>query len=284
MLLSQFKINFIDKLKGEYSETEISSFFYILVEEFLGMTRLKLALNPNFELNKSQRKLFEQALERLLHHEPVQYIIGKKEFYGRSFKVNQNVLIPRPETEELVEWIITDTKELKDEVKILDIGTGSGCIAISLAKELPEANVSAFDISNDALKVAKENAKNNNASVIYKQLDILKTENLESKFDIIVSNPPYVRILEKKRMQKNVLNHEPETALYVEDNDALIFYKKITSLAASSLVEGGKLYFEINQYLAESTKSLVEEFGFEAELKKDIFGNYRMLKATKSKR
>ncbi len=278
MRLSQLKIQFIDHLQDEYPAKEIESFFNILADRFLGMSRLEVALAPELILNKEQLNSFESALERLRQHEPVQYITGETEFFSLNFKVNKNVLIPRPETEELVEWIIENFKDSEDKLKILDIGTGSGCIAISLAENL-KAGVDAFDISEEALKIAKKNAEINRVNVTFQKVDILNLKNLPERYDIIVSNPPYVREQEKEQMQKNVLDHEPESALYVKDDNALIFYKKITELAQDSLRSGGTLYFEINQYLAEETKVMVENFGFEAELKKDIFENYRMLKA-----
>ncbi len=281
MLLSHLKIQFIDQLKDEYPSTEIESFFHILTEEYLGMTRLEVALKPGFEISETQKAKFEHALLRLKDHEPIQYITGKKEFYGLDFNVSPHVLIPRPETEELVDWIISDLKDSEKTFHILDIGTGSGCIAISLAKNLSNSRVTAFDISEEALKLAKENAAFNKTDIQFKNVDILKTEILEEKYDVIVSNPPYVRELEKEEMHKNVLNHEPGTALYVNDDNALIFYEKIAWLAKASLKPGGLLYFEINQYLAEETRALVENFGFETELKKDIFGNFRMLRAAK---
>jgi len=281
MLLSQLKNEFENRLKEEFPSTEILSFFYILMEKYLGMRRLDIALNPEHEISKAEERKFISAVERLKDHEPIQYIIGSTEFFGREFLVNKNVLIPRPETEELVDWIISDHRQLDKKLKILDIGAGTGCIPISLKKELKNSEVLSVDISSEALLIAKRNAKLNAAEVIFEKMDILEVEKLNASFDIIVSNPPYVRELEKKEMHRNVVEHEPKLALYVEDENALIFYKKITALASEALKEDGSLYFEINQYLSEETKTLVERFGFEAELKKDIFGNYRMLKAIK---
>ena len=278
MLLSHLKIQFKDQLKDDYPTTEIESFFNIITEEYLGMTRLEAALNRDFEVSEEQKAWFEHALLRLKDHVPIQHITGKEEFFGMKFKVNEHVLIPRPETEELVEWIVADLKKTDRKIRILDIGTGSGCIAISLRKTLKNSEVYAYDISAEALKLARDNARENHVEVEFQERDILETENLEQKLDIIVSNPPYVRELEKKEMHQNVLDHEPETALYVKDTDPLIFYKKIAALAKEALDIGGCLYFEINQYLAEETKAVVESFGFETELKKDIFGNFRMLK------
>ena len=279
MLISQLKIQFIESLKDEFPITEIESFFYILTEYYLGIKRIDMALDRDLEVSEAQFQQFEKAMLRLKDHEPVQYITGQTEFYGLEFEVNKNVLIPRPETEELVEWIIQDHQNKSEKLNILDIGTGSGCIPICLAKNINNAHVSSFDISKEALALARGNAQKNNVEVDFREFDILSAEKLDEKYDIIVSNPPYVRELEKKEMHKNVLEHEPELALYVQDDDALIFYRKITELAKEALKENGVLYFEINQYLGEETKALVESFGFEAELKKDIFGNHRMLKA-----
>jgi len=281
MLLSQLKHDFVTRLKDEFPETEIMSFFFILTGRYLDMRRIDAALKPNLEISKEEQLMFEHALERLLEHEPVQYIVGSTEFYGREFLVNKNVLIPRPETEELVTWILSDFKNIKKPLKVLEIGTGTGCIPVSLNKELNSSEVVSIDISSEALIIAKSNAEKNSAEVVFKKMNILETETLGNSYDIIVSNPPYVRNLEKKEMHKNVLEHEPELALYVEDDDALLFYRKIGELASNFLKEDGSLYFEINQYLAEETKALIEKFGFEAELKKDIFGNYRMLKASR---
>ncbi|MCG9970261.1 peptide chain release factor N(5)-glutamine methyltransferase [Christiangramia crocea] len=281
MLLSHLRIQFIERLKDDYPATEIESFFYILTEEYLGMTRLEAALDRDFEVSEEQKAWFEHALLRLKDHEPIQHITGKEEFFGMNFRVSKHVLIPRPETEELVEWIVADFEKEEKKIRVLDIGTGSGCIAISLAKALKNAEVTAFDVSEEALELAKANAAENKVMVNFQKMDILVTESLAGKFDIIVSNPPYVRELEKKEMDKNVLGHEPEKALYVKDENPLIFYKKIAGLAMDFLEPGGCLYFEINQYLAEETKELVENFGFETGLKKDIFGNFRMLKGIK---
>lgn len=283
MLLSHLKIQFIDLLKDEYPATEIESFFHLLTEEYLGMRRIDVALNAGYEVSEENKLQFEKALERLKDHEPVQYIIGETEFYGMKFKVNRNVLIPRPETEELVDWILKDHKEPKSGLKILDVGTGSGCIAISMAKEIANCKITALDISPKALELARINAEENEVDIEFQEVDILQKEKLNDLYDIIVSNPPYVREIEKQEMHKNVLNHEPVQALYVEDTNALVFYEKIAALAKDSLRENGVLYFEINQYLANETKSMLENLGFEAELKKDIFENYRMLKAKRKK-
>lgn len=280
MKIAAFKNHFFDTLVGEYPAEEVGSFFNILTGEILGLSRLDLALDPQREISDGEVQKLKQALERLRQHEPVQYITGTTEFFGMKFYVDRNVLIPRPETEELVEWILQECEE-QHEIRILDIGTGSGCIAISLAKHLPKAKVSAIDISEEAIKVARKNADHNKVAVKFFQEDILQANELPEKYDIIVSNPPYVRELEKKEMQRNVLEYEPDTALYVKDEDPLLFYRKISVLASDNLTRGGKLYLEINQYLGKETEALLAEKNFQTRLKKDIFGVDRMLRGIK---
>jgi release factor glutamine methyltransferase len=280
-------------LSSIYDEQEIESFFYLLLESYQGKKRIDLALNPDMEMDALQLIQWESALSELLNQKPIQYIIGATEFYGLPFLVNENTLIPRPETEELVEWIVAESRNsATGSLKILDIGTGSGCIAISLAKNLPNAEVFAVDVSEKALAVAKKNADTNKVKVNFIQADILKINDLvelptsnfqlPTHFDIIVSNPPYVRHLEKAEIKPNVLEHEPHLALFVEDTDALLFYRKIVELAKKNLAEKGKLFFEINQYLGKETLQLLEKFGFNStELKKDIYGNDRMTRSEK---
>ncbi|HEY9168750.1 MAG TPA: peptide chain release factor N(5)-glutamine methyltransferase [Lutibacter sp.] len=278
MLIQEFKKYFFSELSNLYPDTEIQSFFTILVEFKLHLSRIQLALGHNFELNNDDLDFLKNALLKLKNQIPIQYIVGETTFYGLLFKVDKNVLIPRPETEELVEWIVQNHK--KDEfIKILDVGTGSGCIAISLAKNLPNAEVSAIDISAEALNVAKNNANFNKVKVNFINTDMLTLEKLENDFDIIVSNPPYVRELEKAQMQQNVLCNEPHIALFVENENPLLFYDKIAELAKKHLTNNGVLYFEINQYLGLETVELLKSKGFKhIELKKDIYGLDRMVK------
>ena len=213
------------------------------------------------------------------HFEPIQYILGETEFYGLPFKVTPATLIPRPETEELVDWIIANCN--KNPKTLLDIGTGSGCIAIALAKNLPAVKVSAMDISEEALKVASENAIYNKVTVNFSKKDILGTSTLPQKYDVIISNPPYVRNSEKEMMQKNVLDFEPASALFVEDDNPLLFYSKIAKLAKNYLNPNGFLFFEINEYLSKEVIQLLERESFsEIELKQDFFGKDRMIKCT----
>jgi len=284
MLLKNYKTTFLNELSALYDEKEIDSFFYLILESFHRKKRIDLALEPEMEMDALQLLRWESALAELKKQKPIQYILGETEFYGLPFLVNENVLIPRPETEELVALILAEGKgkREKGKVRILDIGTGSGCIPIALKKNLPEAEVSAIDVSEEALATAMKNAELNQVDVHFRLQDILAAQDLESSFDIIVSNPPYVRHLEKIEIQPNVLQYEPHLALFVADNDALLFYRKITALAQKHLTPKGKLYFEINQYLGKETVALVESFGFtEVRLHQDIYGNDRMISAVK---
>ena len=281
MLLKQFRIHFFESLKGIHDENEVESFFFILTEYLHNLKRIDLALNPSFEISEVEVQKWESIISELKTEKPIQYIIGETWFYDSKFYVNEHTLIPRPETEELVDWIFATEKknDKKEKLTILDIGTGTGCIPISLKKNLPQAEVSAIDVSEEALKVAQRNALENKVEINFILQNILETEDLKQQFDIIVSNPPYVRNMEKQEIKKNVLAFEPHLALFVEDNDALLFYRKIAQLALKSLTPNGLLFFEINQYLGKETVELLENLGFKnIELKKDIYGNDRMIK------
>ena len=283
MQIQQFKTTFFNKLKEQYPVTEIQSFFNLLVEYKLNLSRIEVALQPDFEISKTDLEFLQKAQIALKKQIPIQYILGETEFYGLPFKVNKNVLIPRPETEELVTFILENSKlqTPKSKLTILDIGTGSGCIPISLAKNLPNATIYALDISSEALKTAKINAELNNVSIQFIETDILNISELPLKFDIIISNPPYVRELEKEQMQNNVLEHEPHLALFVKDNNPLLFYDKIGDFAKNHLTKNGKLFFEINQYLGKETVDLLKSKEFKnIVLKKDMFGVDRMIKAS----
>lgn len=282
--IKEVRKDFLEVLTVVYSIEEARSFFYLLTEHFLGLRRVDVAMQLDRLLSDSEIESFEDAKHRLQKQEPIQYIIGETDFYGLKYKVNQHVLIPRPETEELVDWILKDIKERSEPVRILDIGTGSGCIAISLAKNKPNAKVTAIDVSKEALDVAIYNAQKNDVDVTFACLDILEVNSEKlSDFDIIVSNPPYVRVLEKAEMKPNVLDNEPLLALFVENDTPLLFYDKITRLAKKKLTPNGVLYFEINQYLGNETKDLIENLGLtEVELRKDLYGNDRMIKAFKT--
>ncbi|TCI91048.1 peptide chain release factor N(5)-glutamine methyltransferase [Tenacibaculum sp. M341] len=281
MNIKDFRIHFNSKLSDLYPKTEIDAFFFRVVEHELGLSLMDVFTKNELEISEEKLQNLHLILSKLQQEEPIQYILGETSFYGFTFKVNSNVLIPRPETEELVEWIINSVNNSNNKVSILDIGTGSGCIAISLEKSIPSSNVYAIDISEKAIEMAKNNAILNNAFVTFIQNDILNEYKLEKSFDVIVSNPPYVRELEKKEIKNNVLNNEPHLALFVEDNNPLIFYSRIADVAKDQLNENGLLFFEINQYLGKETKEMLLEKGFKnIELKKDLFGNDRMIKAT----
>ena len=283
MKIKEYRTQFIQELLSIFDEGEAESFFYLILEENQQLKRIDLALHPDLTFSKEQMLVWNSLLEQLKCEVPVQYLLGKTSFYGLDFEVNPTVLIPRSETEELVDWIIKSLNSRigNSKLKILDIGTGSGCIAISLAKNIENAQVFAVDISEKALATAKKNAEVNKVEVTFIQQNILDTADLNQNFDIIVSNPPYVRNLEKQEIKKNVLNNEPHLALFVEDNDALIFYKKIAKLAQQSLSQNGELFFEINQYLGQEMIEMLEKMNFHTiELRKDIYGNDRMIRAT----
>jgi release factor glutamine methyltransferase len=291
MKIKEYRAHFIQELTPIYDAGEAESFFYLILEDNHELKRIDLALNPDLVFSEVEIQNWNAILEQLKKEIPVQYILGKTSFYGLYFDVNENVLIPRPETEELVDWILSKNRNVESSknLKILDIGTGSGCIAISLAKNLPNAQVFAIDVSEKALATAEKNAIRNETKITFIKRNILEVvnlnefrwlseEGLEQQFDIIVSNPPYVRNLEKEEIKKNVLDNEPHLALFVEDNDALIFYRKIAELAQKNLSANGQLYFEINQYLGSEMIDLLQNMNFKnIELRKDIYGNDRMI-------
>ena len=285
MTLLELKSLFLEVLKNSYPKKEILSFYYLLTEDRLKLPKTEIILQQTLKISENDLNYFKQSLKLLKEEKPIQYIIGKTEFYGLTFKVNENVLIPRPETEELVSWVLEEENLINSSsTNILDIGTGSGCIAIGLAKNLSKSKISAIDVSKKALAVAKQNATLNQVEVNFMEQDILNsnTTPITTKYDIIVSNPPYVRELEKHEMHNNVLQNEPHLALFVKDENPLLFYDKIADFAKERLRENGLIYLEINQYLASETTQLLAQKGFNTiELRKDIFGNKRMIKATK---
>ena len=285
MLLREVKTVFLSELQAILPDEEIQSFFQLTVEHLFGYERFILALRPDLAVSNDELKQLFGVLDRLKRNEPIQYILGVTEFMGYDIKVDARVLIPRPETEELVHWILETYAERKAEpLRILDIGTGSGCIAIALAHALPSARVFALDRSEDALEVARANAKSHQLDITFLSQDILAPFESTESFDLIVSNPPYVRESEKKEMADNVLEFEPKQALYVPDAEPLLFYDAITRFARQRLAPEGHLFFEINQYLGQETESILLENGFESVvLKTDIFGNFRMLKGCMTK-
>lgn len=268
-----------ESLKGAYPESEAGALAKLLLVEVFGFSTLELYGGKDKAISEKERTLLNDIIKRLQQNEPIQYILGMETFCGLNFRVDKNVLIPRPETQELVEWILTDNKELKNGC-ILDIGTGSGCIAITLAKCLPEVEVEAWDVSKGALQIASQNALDNGVRVHFVEQDVLTFVPQGASFDVLVSNPPYITEVEKTEMEANVLEWEPKTALFVQDNDPLLFYRKIASLGRVMLKSGGMLYFEINRAYGAEMVEMLNEMGYSSiELRKDLFGNDRMIKA-----
>lgn len=274
----RYILTYIDNaLKSCYAAAELESVKKALCLELLDISSVtyysKEALTPDPE---RERKL-ETALNRLAQGEPLQYIIGSTPFCGLTFRVDSRVLIPRPETAELVEWI---TEDAGASGSLLDIGTGSGCIAVTLAHNLPYWKVQGWDISEGALEVARENSRLNGTDVEFNKADILNVTVTDCYFDVIVSNPPYVMESEKEQMENRVLDFEPHSALFVPDSDPLMFYRAIAEFGNRALNKGGRLYFEINPLEAEALKEMLSDAGYhDIELRKDIFGKQRMIKA-----
>ena len=268
------------QLTNHFTNSELRILSSLILKDVsnLSFTDIVNCKFKNLSNNEKQKIIY--IVERLQKNEPIQYVLGKTEFYGLDFKVNSNVLIPRPETEELVEWILLETKQVNPH--LLDIGTGSGCIAIALAKHLHYGTVDAWDISEKALEVARDNANNNNVSVKFSNVNVLEPVNIDKHFDIIVSNPPYITFSEKKELEENVLDFEPHEALFVPDEESLIFYNKIADIAVKILNDKGYLYFEINQAKGFDIIELLKSKGFSnIELRKDISGNSRMIRGMK---
>ncbi len=281
MKLKNLKNQFTQTLKDLFEPEEIAVFFYRSLERLENKTRIDLILSPELETSDENLILWQRYLSDLQRERPLQYVLNEAYFYDLTFYVEEGVLIPRPETEELVEWILNTAPKDK-AIRILDIGTGSGCIAITLAKKLPLARVTAMDVSEKALSIAQKNAVLNEVDIQWMSQSVLELDDLSASFDIIVSNPPYVRELEKVEIHNNVKQFEPELALFVSDEDPLIFYKKIAQLATQSLVSGGYLFFEINQYLGAETLAVIDAVQFDTpELKKDYRDNDRMIRARK---
>lgn len=276
--IQEFKAAMNSQLAGLYPQTEIMQLSKIALQHVLDVNSTQLLILDNSTFTTSQTEALNQILVRLKNTEPIQYIIGHTEFYDLEIMVTPSVLIPRPETEELVHWILNDTSINKSS--ILDIGTGSGCIPLAIKSHIPDAYVEGWDISKEALAVAKQNAKNVNLDVCFKEVDALNCEDQLTKFSCIVSNPPYVRQLEKSMMEANVLKHEPHTALFVEDNDALVFYRAIAEKGREILSFDGTLFFEINEYLEDEMTELLKRLNYSSiECRKDLQGKARMMKA-----
>ena len=282
MTLMEGKIFFLKNLENTYNNREITYYYKLILSEVFKRNKLQLALDPKSSLKTSELTFLKRAVKNLLVQKPIQYIIGKAFFRSLTLKVNENVLIPRPETEELVDWVIEDFRNISPKKNIIDIGTGSGCIAISLAKELKRNIVYALDNDDAILELAKQNAKKNNVQVNFFKKDINFLNSLNLKIDVVVSNPPYVLNKEKKNMKLNVLNHEPHKAIFVNDEDPLKFYRLILDYAKLNLKKSGLIYFEINPLLIRHLKRLISVYNFKIKQRIDIFGKVRMLCLQKS--
>jgi release factor glutamine methyltransferase len=280
IILSEIQKEFRSGLAGYYPDEEIRQLFVLVSEQVLSYSKIDTFLKAGDPISTEAAEKFRSILERMRKWEPVQYILGSASFYGLTFSVDRRVLIPRQETEELVQWIINTEG---GRTSFLDIATGSGCIAVSVAANLKDAFVSACDVSGDALNIARQNALLNKTNVEFFVLDLLDDcAVLPAKYQVIVSNPPYVRISEKQLMLRNVLDYEPSLSLFVPDGDPLLFYKRIALCARKYLVDGGSLYLEINEHFPDEVMKLLQSTGFYGiELKKDLFGKYRMVKAIK---
>ncbi|MDR0371082.1 MAG: peptide chain release factor N(5)-glutamine methyltransferase [Prevotellaceae bacterium] len=266
-------------LKPFYSENEVRDFSYLIVEKITGLSFSEMVLNKNIIFSPNQRNIADAFVDKLKNKFPIQYLLGETDFYGLRFYVDENVLIPRPETEELVEWIASDYHPAA-AFNFLDIGVGSGAIAVTLKHLFRNAAVDAFDISEPAIGVAKQNAKRNKTAISFHRIDILQAPLIDKKWDIIVSNPPYIRDSEKRDMDTTVLDYEPHIALFVPDGDDLLFYRQIALFARSHLNEKGCVYFEIHRDAGERVVKLLQSLHFrQVELRKDMSGNDRMIKA-----
>lgn len=286
MTTEQYYNDFLNQLTSIYEKREAANITDWVFENITGLKRLERSLNRNVELEKDSIQKLNLCLLELLKHRPVQYVLNEAWFYKMKFYVNEHVLIPRPETEELVEWVVVDVRSAKcdercKEFRILDVGTGSGCIAISIKKELENIEVTAIDVSEEALKVAKKNAQALQAKINFLQVDFLNERlwNRLGVYDIIVSNPPYIPENEKEKLAQNVTAFEPAIALFVENNNPFIFYEKIAEFAQSHLKPNGKIFVEIHEEYAKEIQKIFSDYNFKTEIKKDIYGRDRLIKA-----
>lgn len=281
MIIKNAKQFIIDALKGIYEEREAINIAVLLLEWITQKNKTEQFLAKNIMLTSEQLNILYKAVARLQKNEPIQYITGEAWFMGLSFIVNTSTLIPRPETEELVEWILNDLKKNNSShIKLLDIGTGSGCIPISLKHKVDFLQIHAIDISSDAIETARQNSLNLNTDIRFSQIDFTNESlwSTLSTYNIIVSNPPYIKEKERVNMNKNVLNYEPSTALFVPDNDPLIFYKKIKAFYSTNLQPHGRIYLEINEQFGQEISSLFTSENCEVELRKDMQGKDRMVR------
>lgn len=283
MSLQALKLAFKKELESQYENIELNSLLAMLFEHVTGWNQLNQMLHKEDPLSKAQMDTLQNALKQLKEGRPIQYIIGKAWFLSNEYTVNEHVLIPRPETEELVDWIIEYAQIMDKPLQVLDIGTGSGCIPIALQLALPHCSIAGLDISEEALAIAQQNATHLNATVSWMQEDILSTTYLPNQYDIIVSNPPYIPYKENVNMQVQVKQYEPSIALFVANEDPLIFYRTIARLGKQYLSQNGQLFFEMHYDQGKALLALFDEMGYHAELRQDLFGKDRMLRASLKK-
>ena len=281
MNLSTYYRNFIRELQQIYSAHEAANITDMCFEKIAGITKSDVIKNPDFNLTEIQFESLGTALAELLLHKPVQYVLGEAWFYKLKFKVDESVLIPRPETEELVNEVFKFIKSNASQ-KIIDIGTGTGCIPISIKKEFPGTLVTAIDVDNNAIAIATQNASTHQTEIDFVQINFLDkiNWNVFEKFDVIISNPPYIPIAEKEMMDKNVIAYEPHLALFVPDEKPLLFYESIALFSKAHLTDGGKIFMEVHENLAREVAELFSQHQFQTEIKKDIFEKERMVMAT----
>ena len=285
MTTEQYYNDFLSQLTSIYERREAANITDWVFENITGLKRLERSLNRNAELGKDSIQKLNLCLHELLKHRPVQYVLNEAWFYKMKFYVNENVLIPRPETEELVEWVVLDIHSTmnnaqREEFRIIDVGTGSGCIAVSIKRELQNVEVTAIDVSEEALKIANKNAEALQAKINLLQVDFLN-ESLWSPlgvYDVIVSNPPYIPQKEKEKLSKNVADFEPHLALFIDDNDPFIFYKRIAKFAQSHLKPNGKIYVEIHEDYSKEVEKIFSAQNLKTEIRPDIYGKKRMIK------
>ncbi len=281
MRLAEVKGGFIRELLQVYEPGEAEAIFHLAIENVTGFEREELNRKKQMQLSLPAQQKLQEVLTRLLKHEPIQYVLNEAWFCGLKFYVDHNVLIPRPETEELVEWIISDCRFPVDELSILDVGTGSGCIAISLKRRIRKASVSAIDISEGALAVAKKNSEDLGTSVDFILSDFLDKEEVSQlgRFNIVASNPPYIPGSDAATLDKNVAEYEPSKALFVPDEDAVVFYKALSIFGLDHLTPGGKIYAEIHPDHSRDVREIFEAAGYEAVIRNDMQGKERMVRA-----
>jgi release factor glutamine methyltransferase len=281
MTVQSAQLHALTQLKLVYDEREAANITDWVMEHVTGQKKIARLLDKHYEMPGALVMQLEQILQELSTHRPVQYVLGEAWFAGMRFYVNEHTLIPRPETEELVDWIVEEIKNSKLKIKnILDIGTGSGCIPIALKKKLPAVDITSIDVSEEALQVARQNAETLEADISLSNIDFLDEANWKqlAVFDLIVSNPPYIKHSEQKNMAKNVLDFEPAIALFVPDEDALLFYRKIAAFSKMHLTKGGSIFLEINEALGDEVSELYRQAGYDVELRKDLQGKNRMAK------